>query len=49
LAIPRRLGELGVRREQVPALVRASRGNSLSGNPRELSDEELHQLLEEML
>jgi alcohol dehydrogenase class IV len=49
LSIPRRLSELGVRREQIGGLVQASRGNSMSGNPRELTDEELQRLLEEML
>lgn len=49
LVIPRRLSKLGVRREQIPALVASSRGNSMSGNPRELTDEELSRLLEEML
>jgi alcohol dehydrogenase class IV len=49
LAIPQRLSELGVRREQLSDLVTASRGNSMSGNPRELSDAELAQLLEAML
>ncbi len=47
--IPRRLSDLGVRREQLPELVRGSRGNSMSGNPRELTDEVLGQLLEELL
>ncbi len=46
---PRRLADLGVRPEQLPLLVRDSRGSSMSGNPRELSDEELHALLESML
>lgn len=49
LKIPRRLSEIGVRREQIPAIVRDSRGNSMSANPRELSDEELTQILENML
>jgi alcohol dehydrogenase class IV len=49
LKIPRRLSEIGVTREQIPAIVRDSRGNSMSGNPRELSDEELTRILEEML
>jgi alcohol dehydrogenase class IV len=49
LKIPRRLSEIGVKPEQIPLLVRDSRGNSMSGNPRELSDEELTQILEEML
>jgi alcohol dehydrogenase class IV len=47
--VPRRFSELGVRREQIPALVRDSRGSSMSGNPRELSDEELTAMLEEIL
>ncbi len=46
LKIPRRLSEIGVRREQLPALVRDSRGNSMSANPRDLSDDELTQILE---
>jgi alcohol dehydrogenase class IV len=49
LKIPRRLSEIGVRREQIPAIVRDSRGNSMSANPRDLSDEELTRILEEML
>jgi alcohol dehydrogenase class IV len=46
LRIPTRLSELGVRAEQLPALARDSRGNSMSGNPRELSDDELLEILE---
>jgi alcohol dehydrogenase class IV len=49
VGVPRRFSELGVRREQIPALVRDSRGSSMSGNPRELSDEELTAMLEEIL
>jgi alcohol dehydrogenase class IV len=49
LAIPRRLSQLGVSREQLPALVAGAHGNSLNGNPRELGDEELFDLLERML
>ncbi len=48
IGIPRRLSELGVRREQIPDLVAGSRGSSMSGNPRELSDEELSAILEEI-
>ncbi len=48
IGIPRRLSQLGVRREQIPALVASSRGSSMSGNPRELSDEELSGILEEI-
>src|SRR5262249_27237337 len=49
LKIPRRLSQVGVRSEQIPAIVRDSRGNSMSGNPREISDQELTRILEEML
>ncbi len=49
LQIPRRLGEIGVQRQHIPDLVASSRGNSMSGNPCELSDAELAQLLEQML
>ncbi len=48
LNVPARLSALGVRREQLPDLVRDSRGNSMSGNPREVSDAELRDLLEEI-
>jgi alcohol dehydrogenase class IV len=48
VGIPRRLSELGLRREQIPDLVRDSRGNSMSGNPRELDDAELAELLEQI-
>lgn len=46
LSIPSRLRDLGVRREQLPEIVSGSRGNSMNGNPRELSDSELFQILE---
>lgn len=49
VGVPRRLGEIGVRREQIPNLVAGSRGASMSGNPRDVSDQELARLLEEML
>lgn len=49
IGIPRTLSELGVRREQVPALVCDSRGNSMDGNPRTLTDDELTDLIEELL
>jgi alcohol dehydrogenase class IV len=49
LGIPRRLSEIGVLREQIPTLVRDSRGNSMSGNPRDVSDDELTTILEELL
>jgi alcohol dehydrogenase class IV len=49
IGIPRRLSEIGVERHVLPDLVRGSRGNSMSGNPREVSDDELHSILERML
>ena len=47
--IPRSLASLGVTRAQIPDLVSSSRGNSMNGNPRELSDPELTQILEDLL
>jgi alcohol dehydrogenase class IV len=49
LAIPQRLGELGVQHAQLPELAAASRGNSMNGNPRVLTDVELLAILEENL
>jgi alcohol dehydrogenase class IV len=49
VGVPRRLGQVGVTREQIPAIVRDSRGSSMSGNPRELSDAELTAILEGLL
>lgn len=46
LGVPERLRDLGVRKEQIPELVPASRGNSMNGNPRPLSDNELQDILE---
>jgi alcohol dehydrogenase class IV len=49
LEVPKRLSELGVRRDQIADLVASSRGNSMNGNPVPLTDDELARLLEEML
>jgi alcohol dehydrogenase class IV len=49
IGIPRRLSDVGVTRDQLPALVRDSRGNSMDGNPRSLSDAELTTILEGLL
>jgi alcohol dehydrogenase class IV len=49
IGIPQRLGEIGVEPRHLPDLVRGSRGNSMSGNPRQIADEELHAILERML
>ena len=48
LGIPARLRDIGVQREQLAALVPGSRGNSMSANPRDVSDHKLTQILEEM-
>ena len=49
LHIPSRLGEIGVTSENVELLARKSAGSSMSGNPKELSDAELINLLTHML
>lgn len=49
VGVPRRLSQVGVLREQIPTLVKSSRGASMSGNPCELSDEELAAILEGLL
>jgi alcohol dehydrogenase class IV len=47
--IPRSLGELGVRADQLADIAEGSRGNSLSGNPIPISTAQLQRLLGEML
>lgn len=49
VAIPQRLGALGVNAAQLPAIVKSSYGNSMSGNPRPTSEAELTALLEAIL
>ncbi len=49
VGVPRRLSQVGVRREQLPDIVASSRGSSMSGNPRELPDEVLTAILEDIL
>jgi alcohol dehydrogenase class IV len=49
VGVPRRLSQLGVTAEQIPDIVQSSRGSSMSGNPRDLSDAELTAILEEIL
>lgn len=46
LRVPQRLSVLGVTCEQLPALAKSSRGNSMDGNPRDVSDQELLAILE---
>lgn len=48
LGIPDKLSEIGVSQDQLPAIVKSSWGNSMRGNPRELSQTELTQILERM-
>jgi alcohol dehydrogenase class IV len=49
IGIPRGLAQWKVTAEQLADLVRDSRGNSMDGNPRSLSDPELTQILEALL
>jgi alcohol dehydrogenase class IV len=49
IGIPATLSQIGVTRQQIPLLVRDSRGNSMSGNPRQMSDEEITEVLEAVL
>lgn len=46
LGVPQRLRDLGVRQDQLAELVPASRGNSMSGNPRPFLDDELLEIME---
>ena len=48
VGIPQRLRDIGVRVEQLASLVSSSRGNSMSGNPRDVSDAELLDLLQQI-
>ena len=48
IGIPTTLTQLGVTEEQLPAIVASSRGNSMSGNPKTLTDDELTALLRGM-
>ncbi|MEZ6057722.1 MAG: iron-containing alcohol dehydrogenase [Planctomycetaceae bacterium] len=45
IGIPSSLHELGIPREQLPAIAHSSPGNSLSGNPRFLTETDVFQLL----
>lgn len=45
IRIPKSLNAVGITVDQIPALVQSSRGNSMSGNPCEISDDELHEIL----
>jgi alcohol dehydrogenase class IV len=49
VGVPSRLADLGIRHDQIPAIVKSSRGQSMSGNPCDVSDVQLTRLLEKML
>lgn len=49
IQIPKSLSAVGVTAELIPQLVLASRGNSMSGNPKELSNAELDGILRTMI
>src|SRR5207253_864998 len=49
LKVPTKLSQVGVRSEQLDDLVTGSRGNSMNGNPCQLSDVELRKILEARL
>ncbi len=49
LNVPTKMSQVGVRSEQLSDLVQGSRGNSMNGNPRQLSDVELRDILEAQL
>jgi alcohol dehydrogenase class IV len=46
---PRRLSQVGVTHDQIPEIVKSSRGTSMSGNPRQFTDTELTDILEDVL
>ncbi len=49
LDVPKKLSAFGIGPEDIPKLVDSSRGNSMNGNPRDLSDKELTSILAGML
>jgi len=49
VGVPPRLADLGVRHDQIEAIVKSSHGSSMSGNPCEVADADLTRLLEKML
>jgi len=46
VGVPERLSDVGVTREQLPAIARDSFGSSMKGNPVELSEQQVLELLE---
>lgn len=49
IGIPQDLREFGITKEDIPVLVEGSRGSSMSGNPKELSDKEVADLLGKLI
>lgn len=49
VGVPGQLSAIGVTREMLPQIVKGSAGNSMSGNPRDIPDDELFAILERML
>jgi len=47
--LPMRLSEYGIDEALLPAIARDSKGNSMSGNPKELSESEVEAMLREIL
>jgi len=43
--LPLRLSDCGVEAEQIPTIARDSKGNSMSGNPKELSESDIEKIL----
>jgi alcohol dehydrogenase class IV len=44
--LPMRLSDYGIDETLIPAIARDSRGNSMSGNPKELSDSDIEKILQ---
>ena len=49
VGVPRRLCEVGVTAEMIPAIAKSSHGSSMSKNPRDVPQDELIQILEGLL
>ena len=47
--LPKLLSDYGIDEAMIPAIARDSRGNSMSGNPKELSDSDIEVILREIL
>ena len=45
IGIPTRLSEIGIHRKDIPEIISGSGGSSMKGNPKELSDKEIEQIL----